>query len=57
MRAFIRNCIALCIMAALLVPLAWIVGLTPDGFLYGQWLENNDHPTNWYDVAEHQAAK
>jgi hypothetical protein len=57
MREFIRNCIAACILAALFVPLEWIIGSTPDGILYGQWLDNNDHPTNWYDTAAHPAAR
>ena len=52
MGEFTRNCIVALIMAALFVPLTWILGLTPDGIVYGQWLENNDHPTNWYDTAE-----
>jgi len=38
-------------MAALLVILASVVDLTPDGILFGHWPENDDHPTNWYDAA------
>ena len=50
MKKFQSNCLAVLAMVALLLPLAWIFGFTPDGILAGQWPRIDDHPTNWYDT-------
>jgi len=52
-----RKCLLALFMAALLVILASVVDLTPDGILFGHWPENDDHPTNWYDAALHPDAQ
>jgi hypothetical protein len=37
--------------------LAWLAGITPDGIMSDHWPHSDDHPTNWYDVAQHPFAK
>ncbi len=53
MREFGRMSLAVLFLSAVLVTLAWACGVTPSGMVYGQWLRNDDHPTNWYDSALH----
>jgi hypothetical protein len=48
-----RMSLALVCLSAILATLAWACGITPTGIAYGQWLRNDDHPTNWYDSALH----
>jgi len=57
MKEFTRNCFVVLLMSALFVAVAGVLGLTPDGILYGHWPEDDDHPTHWYETALHPDAQ
>ena len=44
-------------LSAILLSIGFLFGITPDGILYGHWQDTGDHPTNWYDTAQHPWAE
>ena len=48
-----QELLAVVFIGALLVSLAFMTGITPDGLLHGQWAGTDDHPTNWADTVLH----
>jgi hypothetical protein len=42
-------------MLGLFLGLAWLAGITSDGI--DDHCDSGDHPTNWYDTAEHPEAR
>ena len=51
MRKLFETFAALLLVGAMLLGIAVIFGLTPEGL--GRWPDTNDHPTNWNDAALH----
>jgi hypothetical protein len=52
-----QNFFAFLLVTAMLAILAFACGITPDGILNGHWVDDGDHPTNWYDTVLHPDAQ
>jgi hypothetical protein len=53
MRELTRNVVAVILVLALSLSLAWLCGFDLDGIMWGHWTDTDSHPENYLQQQQH----